>query len=186
MDNNLDDELKGKITGFVSSLRDNISAAFSEDGKTVNSDAYKYLLFLKDIEIAEKNDELAKLTDQLDKLADFISKSKALSLASAAEILDADDIVIWKQRGDRHVSETFGLSPEKGEEIFMEVLPALAEASDPPSGFCSIGNYIAHTLNSDDGLTVAALFIRRSFKEFTRAETKMIRIISEFLLRRPF
>jgi hypothetical protein len=186
MDNNLDDELKGKITGFVSSLRDNISAAFSEDGNTVNSGAGKYLLFLKDIEVAEKNDELAKLTDQLDKLADLISESKAVSLASAAEILDADAIIVWKQRGDKHVSETFGLSPEKGEEIFLEVLPALAAAPDLPAGFCSVGNYIAHTLNPDDDLTVAALFIRRSFKEFTRAETKMIRIISEFLLRRPF
>ncbi|MDR2400314.1 MAG: hypothetical protein LBD73_01515 [Deferribacteraceae bacterium] len=183
MENNaIDENVKGKIRGYVSSLKQDITAAFSNEEKG-KAGADKYLIYLKDIEIAEKNDELAKVTNQLDKLVAFISEERSRSLSCAADILDADDLILWKQREDGYSIETCGLNSEKGKEVFLEVIPLLADANtaDVPTGFCSIGNFAAYTVSLKDGSTIAGLFVRHSFKKFSETELKIIRVISQFL-----
>ncbi|MDR2104865.1 MAG: hypothetical protein LBP51_03815 [Deferribacteraceae bacterium] len=183
MDNDvIDDKMKGKIKGYVSALRDDISAAFSKEEKGVFG-ADKYLIHLKDMEIAEKNDELAKLTRQLDKLVGFIGDEKARSISSAADILEADDLILWKQRDNGYSVETNGLSSEKGRDIFLEVIPHLtdAETDDVPTGFCSIGNFAAYMVDLQENSAVVALFVRRSFNKFSETELKIVRVISQFL-----
>jgi hypothetical protein len=181
----IDDKLKGKIRGYVSSLKEDIDAAFSSGDKSSLS-ADKYLLYLKDIEIAEKNDELSKLTVQLDKLITFIGEEEKRTLSYAADILDADGLILWKQRVGGYSVETYGLNSEKGKELFLEVVPLLADADpvDVPTGFCSVGNFAAYTVNIKDDTTIAALFIRRSFKQFSESDTKIIKVISKFLFTR--
>jgi hypothetical protein len=186
------EKMREQVKSAVSSLRAEIDNAFHEKGDLAidaNPDRLlKYLLYLKDTEIIEKNDEIRHLNSKFEQLGRYVcnnlSKKSDFFLSDAVFIMDADDIILWVQMNGKHSVKTAFLNESDAERQFLELIPELANGSrELAYGSCNLGNYVAYTRDVSSDIVMAAMFLFNNYKKFSASEISMVRILSEIIFR---
>jgi hypothetical protein len=186
------EKMREQVKSAVSSLRADIDSAFNENGDIAidaNPDRLlKYLLYLKDTEIIEKNDEIRRLDSKFEQLGRYVcnnlSKKSDFFLSDAVFIMDADDIILWMQMNGEHRVKTAFLNENDAERHFLELIPELADGSrELAYGSCSLGNYVAYTRDISSDVVMATMFLFNNYRKFSASEISMVKILSEIIFR---
>ena len=145
-----------------------VKGYLKEDGLRGLPKLAEYLLRAKDMQVKELSMKSAKYYASALRLSEALLKSVSGGLSQdflfekLCDAIDADGLIIWRQMGKDHTTVVFNMDKNRGEELFISLLPYLSAENREKSVF-TMGDYhfIADVCQTGEpDLIFAALYVR--------------------------
>ena len=154
----------------------------------------EYLLCIKEKQVSELEKKSARYYTAALQLSGIflntISDEKPLDsvLIDLCSAVDADSLIIWRQRGKEHRIKNVNIDDNCGEELFLSLLPYLSDNNITDAVFTRDGRHIIANTREMEGLdsdlVFAALYVRdKGRTAFEDCDAALAAVVTDIILK---